>query len=232
MSSREIKVISSIAFKSVYLEMLPLFEQSTGFLVNTLWLPTVEMTSRLKNGEAADLVIMSQGGIEDLIECQVLKPESKTNYLQSVIGVGVQRGALKPDLSSVENFKKSLLEAKSIAYSTGPSGVYLLDLFRKIGISEQIKDKIKIIQGEPVGEVVQRGEAEIGFQQVPEILDVPGIDYAGPLPPEIQKLTVFSFGIHVLTKNEDIVLQWIKFLKSPAGLSLAIKRGLEPVLIN
>ena len=127
----EIKVIASVAFKDAYLAMQPDFEKATGHRVTTLWLPTVEIMSRLKAGEATDLVIMSSSGIDELTKLGRIQQGSKQNYMKSGIGIGVQRGAVKPDISSAEAVKQALLNAKSVAYSTGPSGVYLVSLLRR-----------------------------------------------------------------------------------------------------
>jgi len=224
----EIKVISSVAFKDAYLAMVPDFEKSTGHKVTTLWLPTVEIMNRLKGGEAADLVIIAGSGIDELTKLGKLQAGSRQNYVKSGIGIGMQKGSVKPDLSTAEAVKAALLNAKSVAYSTGPSGVYLVSLFEKMGITAQLAPKLKVIQGEPVGAVVQRGEAEIGLQQVPEILAVPAIDFVGPLPAEIQSITTFAFGIHEKVSDVAAVKAWMKTLQSEAAVPAIKKYGLDP----
>jgi molybdate transport system substrate-binding protein len=224
----EIKVIASVAFKDAYLAMQPDFEKTTGHRVTTLWLPTVEIMSRLKSGESADLVIMASSGIDELSKLGIIKPESRQNYVQSGIGIGMQKGAKKPDISSADAVKQALLNAKSVAYSTGPSGVYLVSLFEKMGITAAIAPKLKVIQGEPVGAVVERGDAEIGLQQVPEILAVPAIDYVGPLPPEIQRITTFVFGTHQKVGDSAAVKAWMTTLQSAAAIPIIKKFGLDP----
>jgi molybdate transport system substrate-binding protein len=224
----EIKVIASVAFKDAYLAMVPDFEKATGHRVTTLWLPTVEIMSRLKGGEVTDLIIMSSSGVDELIKLNKLQAESRQIYVKSGIGIGMQKGSVKPDLSSAEAVKQALLNAKSVAYSTGPSGVYLVSLFEKMGITAALAPKLKVIQGEPVGAVVQRGDAEIGLQQVPEILAVPAIDFVGPLPAEIQHITVFAFGIHEKANDVAATKAWIKTLKSDAAVPHIKKFGLDP----
>lgn len=224
----EIKVISSVAFKDAYLAMQAGFEQSSGHKVTTLWLPTVEIMQRLKAGESADLVIIASNGIEELMRLGKIQNMSAQPYVKSGIGIGMQRGSAKPDISSSEALKQALLNAKSVAYSTGPSGVYLVSLFEKLGITKALAPKLKIIQGEPVGAVVERGEAEIGLQQIPEILSVPSIDYVGPLPSDIQSITVFSFGIHEQVRDKNAVQAWIKTLTSKDAVLPIKKYGLEP----
>ncbi len=224
----EIKVIASVAFKDAYLAMVPDFEKTTGHKVNTLWLPTVEIMSRLKAGETTDLVIMAGSGIDELIRLGKLQKDLRQTYVKSGIGIGMQKGSVKPDLSTAEAVKTALLNAKSVAYSTGPSGVYLVSLFEKMGITAQLAPKLKVIQGEPVGAVVQRGEAEIGLQQVPEILAVPAIDFVGPLPAEIQSITVFAFGVHEKVNDLAATKAWMKTLQSDAALAPIKKYGLDP----
>jgi len=224
----EIKVIASVAFKDAYLAMVPDFEKSTGHKVNTLWLPTVEIMSRLKAGESADLVIMATSGIDELIKLGKIQKDLRQTYVKSGIGIGMQKGSVKPDLSTAEAVKTALLNAKSVAYSTGPSGVYLVALFEKMGITAQLAPKLKVIQGEPVGAVVKRGEAEIGFQQVPEILAVPAIDFVAPLPAEIQNITVFAFGVHEKVSDLAATKAWMKTLQSDAAVPLIKKFGLDP----
>jgi molybdate transport system substrate-binding protein len=223
------KVMASVAFKVPYLEMLPEFERVTGYRIETLWLPTVEIMSRLKGGEIVDLVALSASGIDELINLGKLKMDSRTEYLRSGIGVGIQKGATRPDLSTVDAFKHTLLSAKSIAYSTGPSGVYLALLLEKLGIAQTLQPKIKIIQGELVGAVIERGDAEIGFQQIPEILSVPRIDYVGPLPDEIQQITTFVFGTHMQASNISAINAWVAELRSARAIRYVKQYGLDPM---
>ena len=157
-------------------------------------------------------------------------PGSRVDLVRSSIGVAVRAGAPKPDISSVEALKRTLLGAKSIAYSASASGVYLSqELFPRLGIADQIKAKCHRIANEPVGAVVARGDAEIGFQQISELLPVAGIDYVGPLPPDVQKVTVFSAGVAVGAKHPEAARALIKFLASPAVVPAITKSGLEPL---
>ena len=206
----EINVMSTVAFKDAYLEMLPAFERASGHKVVTEWVPTVEVLRRIKAGETVDLVLMAANGLEDLAKAGKIESASQTPFVKSGVGMAVRAGAPRPDVSSVETFKRALLAAKSVAYSTGPSGSYLVGLFERLGIAADIKTKTKLIQGEPVGEFVARGEAEIGFQQIPEILPVKGIQYLGPLPAEIQYTTVFSAGLHTAARQAEATRAWIK----------------------
>ncbi len=224
----DIHVISTVAYKEAYVELVPAFEKATGHKVLTQWVPTVEVLRRVKGGEAVDLVLMAANGIEDLTKSGKVEAGSAVQFVKSGIGIAVRTGATKPDVSSAEAFKRTMLAANSVAYSTGPSGNYLVGLFERMGIAAEVKAKTKVIQGIPVGDVVAKGEAEIGFQQIPEILPVQGIQYLGPLPAEIQYITVFTAGIHTSAKQAEAARAWVKFLKSPEAAEHYKKHGLEP----
>ena len=226
MSATKIKVMLSAAFKEAYLELVPQFERSAGHKVESLWVPSVQMMSRLKGGETVDLVILSAASLDALRNAGLIS--DRTDLARSGIGVAVKSGARKPDISSGEAVKRAVLAAKGIAYSTGPSGIYLMELFQRMGIAESIKSKVKQVQGEPAGGVVARGEAEIAFQQVSELLPVPGIDFVGPLPADIQQITVFSAGLHGAAKQPDAARALVKFLTAPAAAPVIRKNGMEP----
>ena len=222
----DIKVMLSAAFKEAYLELVPEFERATGHKVTSLWVPSVQMMNRLKGGEAVDLVILSAAALEDLRQAGIVI--ERNDVAKSGIGVAVRTGAPRPDISSGEAVKRAVLAAKSVVYSTGPSGIYLIGLFQRMGIAEKIQGKIRQVQGEPAGGVVARGEAELGFQQMSELLPVPGIDVIGPLPPDIQQITVFSAGLHASARAPDAARALVKFLKAPAAAPVIREKGMEP----
>jgi molybdate transport system substrate-binding protein len=222
----QVKVMLSAAFKEAYLELVPQFERASGHKVESLWVPSVQMMSRLKGGETVDLVILSAASLDELRKAGLIS--ERTDLARSGIGVAVKSGARKPDLSSGEAVKRAVLAARGIAYSTGPSGIYLMGLFRRMGITESIQSRVKQVQGEPAGGVVARGEAEIAFQQVSELLPVPGIDFVGPLPADIQQVTVFAAGLHVAAKQPDAARALVKFLTAPAAAPVIRKKGMEP----
>jgi molybdate transport system substrate-binding protein len=225
----DVKVMASAAIKEAYLELVPQFEKSTEHKVSTTWAGTVDMTKRLNAGEVFDLIIMAGPSIDEFIKQGKLVAGSRVDLAKSGVGVAVRAGAPKPDISSGDAVKRAMLAAKSIAYSTGPSGVYLAALFQRMGIADQIKDKVKIgAPGVPIGEIIARGEAEIGFQQVSELLPVAGIDYIGPLPPDIQQITVFASGIHTAATQADAAKALVKFLTSPQAAPVIKKKGMEP----
>jgi molybdate transport system substrate-binding protein len=168
--------------------------------------------------------------LDDLIKEGKVAAGSKVDLVLSPIGMAVRAGAPKPDIGSVEALKRTLLAAKSIAYSDSASGVYVgTELFQRLGIADQVKGKAKMIPAEPVAAVVARGEAEIGFQQVSELLPIAGADFVGQLPPEVQKITVFSAGIATAAKEPVAGEALIAFLASPAAAASLTKSGLEPV---
>jgi molybdate transport system substrate-binding protein len=231
----EIKVMISGGFSTAYRDLTPEFERTTRHNLVTARGPSMGSTpeaipNRLQRGEPVDVLIMVGDALDELIKQGKLIAGSRVDLARSNIGMAVRAGATKPDISSVDAFKRVLLEAKSVAYSDSASGVYISTvLFQRLGIADQMKGKSKMIPGEPVGAVVARGDAEIGFQQISELLAVGGIDFVGPLPPEIQKVTVFSAGIVAGAKEPDAARALIKFLASPAAAPAITKRGLEPV---
>ncbi|MBI4204095.1 MAG: substrate-binding domain-containing protein [Betaproteobacteria bacterium] len=222
----EIKVMASAAFREAYLELLPEFERTTGHTVSNTWVPSVQMMNRLKGGETVDLVIMSAASLDDLIKAGIIG--ERFDLAKSGVGVAVRAGASRPDISSGEALKRAVLAAKSIVYSTGPSGIYLAGLFQRMGIAGEIKSRVKQVQGEPAGAVVARGEAEIGFQQMSELLPVAGIDLIGPLPPDVQQITVFAAGLHARAREPDAARTLVKHLTAPAAASVIRKKGMEP----
>jgi molybdate transport system substrate-binding protein len=229
----EIKVMISGGFSAAYRDLVADFERTTGHTVVTTRGPSMGATpeaipNRLQRGEPADVLIMVGDALDDLIKQGHVVAWSRVDLARSRIGMAVRAGAPKPDISSVEAFKRTLLEAKSIAYSDSASGVYLATaLFPRLGIADAMQGKSKRIEGDPVGAVVARGDAEIGFQQISELLPVPGIDYVGPLPPEIQRVTVFSAGLAVAAKEPEAARALLAFLASPAAASAITRSGLE-----
>ncbi len=225
----EIKVIASAAVKQVVLDLIPAFERSSGHNVTTIWAGTEAITRRISGGEVVDIVLIAAPNIDKLISEGRLVAGSRADVAKSGIGVAVRTGLPKPDISSGEAVKKAVLAAKSVAYSSGPSGFYLADLFKKMGIADQIKDKVKQTpSGVQVGEVVARGEADLGFQQVSELLHLKGIHYLGPLPADIQHVTVFSAGLHTAAAEPDAAKALVKFLTAPEAGPIIRKTGMEP----
>ena len=230
----EIKVVTSGAFTAAYLELVPEYERATHNKLVTEFGPSMGTTHnaipiRLERGEAIDVVIMAAPALADLIKQGKVRADSRVDLVQSNIGMAVKAGAPKPDISTVDALKRTLLAAKSIAYSDSASGVYLsTELFPKLGIADQIKGKTRKIEADPVGGVVATGEFEIGFQQISELRPVKGIDIVGELPPGAQRVTVFAAGIPVTSKHPEAAKALIQWLASPAAYPAIKKSGLEP----
>lgn len=234
----EVKVMISGGFSAAYNGLTPEFERATQNTVATVSGPSMGATpqaipNRLQRGEPADVVIMVGEALDDLIRQGRVVAGSRVDLARSYIGMAVRAGAPKPDISSVDALKRALLDAKSIAYSDSASGVYLSTvLFPHLGIADQIKNKSRMIPAEPVGGVIARGDAEIGFQQISELKPVPGIEIVGPLPPGAQKVTVFAAGVVSGAKQPEAGKALIDFLASPASAVAITKSGMEPAGAN
>jgi molybdate transport system substrate-binding protein len=230
----EIKVVTSGGFTAAYLELVPEYERATHNKLVTEFGPSMGTTHnaipiRLERGEAIDVVIMAAPALAKLIKQGKVRADSQVDLVESKIGMAVKAGAPKPDISTVEALKRTLLAAKSIGYSDSASGVYLsTELFPKLGIADQIKGKARKIEADPVGGVVAKGEVEIGFQQISELRPVKGIDIVGELPPGAQRVTVFSAGIPATSKHPEVAKALIEWLASPAAYPAIKKSGLDP----
>jgi molybdate transport system substrate-binding protein len=223
----EIKVIASNAVREPYRELVPVFEKATGYRVTIDWGGTVDIVKRVGAGEVADIVIIPAGRIDDFVKQGLLM--GRIDLARSGVGVAVRSGAPRPDISSAAALRNTLLAAKSIVLSSGPSSVYLPTLFQKMGIADALKPKIiQIGPGLPVGEAVARGEGEIGFTQISELMSVKGVDYLGPLPADVQLVTVFSAGLHAAAPAPDAARALLKFLTAPEAAAVLKRHGLEP----
>ncbi len=227
-------MVTSGAFTAAYLELVPEYERATHNRLAAEFGPSMGTTHnaiplRLERGEAIDVVIMAAPALADLIRQGKVRADSRVDLVRSVIGMAVKAGAPKPDIRTVEALKHTLLAAKSIAYSDSASGVYLsTELFPKLGIADQIKSKSRMIEADPVGGVVAKGEVEIGFQQISELRPVKGIDIVGPLPPGAQRITIFAAGIPATSRQPEGARALIQWLASPAAYPAIEKSGLEP----
>ena len=231
-NAAEIKVLSTQAVEGAYRELVVQFEKASGHKVTTIFAGTLDAQKRIAAGEAYDLIIMAGPAIDDLIKAGKVAPGSRVDLASSGVGVAVRAGAPRPDIHSTEALKKTLLAAKSIGYSSGPSGVYVTGMFRRLGIADQIKSKLKQTpSGVFVGSIIASGEVEIGFQQVSELLPVPGITLTGPLPPGVQRVTVYAAGIASHSASPEAAKALVNFLASPAAAPAVRKSGMEPVMV-
>jgi molybdate transport system substrate-binding protein len=231
----EVRVMISGGLTAAYKALVPEFEHATGNTVITAYGPSMGTTAnaipvRLERGEPADVLIMVGYALDDLVKQGKVIADSKVDLVKSPIGIAVKSGAPSPDISTADAVKRALLAAKTIAYSDSASGVYVsTEMFAKLGITDAMKDKARKIPATPVGEIVARGEAEIGLQQISELKPVSGIDIVGPLPDDLQKITVFSTGIATVSREPDAGKALIKFLASPAARAEIVKSGMDPI---
>ena len=233
-SGEEVRVMSAGGMAAAHLALLSQFERATGHTVVTDATSTGvgpdSIASRVRRGEPVDVLILARAAIDELIGEGKVVATSRVDLARSSIGMAVRRGAPKPDISSVAALRRTLLQAESIAYSAQVSGVYLSsELFPRLGIVDQVMKKSKRVEVGRVGAVIARGEAAIGFQQISELLEVPGIDYVGPLPAEVQLVTVFSAGVAVGARHPDVARAFIEFFASPTGVEAMSKSGLDPI---
>jgi molybdate transport system substrate-binding protein len=225
-----ISVLTVPALKEISLELVPEFEKAGTRKVVTVYSGTDDIMKRMKAGEnGVDLVILDAGSIDELAGLGKIESDSRVDFAKSLVGVAVPAGAPRPDISSVDALKRCLLSSKSIAYSRSLSGAHVASLFQKWGIAEQLQDKVKQpAPGEFVGEMVARREADIGFQQISELVHIAGIDFIGPIPPDIQLVTMVSGGVHVAAKEPGGAKAWMNFLASAAAAPVLKKHGLDP----
>ena len=229
-AAAEVKVLTAGAFKSVVLAVQPEFEKSGHKLVvdnDTVG----ALTKRIEGGEAFDVVVVSPAAIDDLTKKGKVADGSKAALARVGIGVMVKAGAPAPDISTVEAFKRALLNAKSVAYidpaSGGSSGIYLANLFDKLGIANEIKPKAKLKQGGYVADLIKSGEAELGIHQISEILPVKEVTLVGPLPAEIQNYTVYAGGLGARAAQPEAARALIKWLAGPQLAPVLKTKGMD-----
>ena len=234
-SPPELHVMTSGAFTAAHLALAPEFERANGAKVftdtTTIGSGDTSIEARLTRGETADVVIVDATTLDRFMAGGLVVRGTRQDVARSSIGMAVRAGAPKPDISTVDAFKRTLLAASSIAYSASVSGVYLTtEVFQSLGIADQVLPKSRRVVGERVGAVVARGDAEIGFQQVSELMPVPGIDFVGPLPEGIQRVTVFAAGVGTPARQVELARRYIAFLASAAAAPAIAKSALEPVV--
>lgn len=232
----DIQVITSGAFAEALKALVPEYEKQSPNKViisygSSMGAAPDSIPSRLARDERFDVLILAAPALESFIKSGAVQPGSRVDLVASVIGAAVKAGAPKPDISTVPALKQALLNAKSVAYSASASGTYLsTELFPKLGIAEQMSKTAKKIYSERVGTVVARGDAELGFQQVSELIPISGIDFIGEIPPEVQQTVLFSAGITNNVANLNASRDLIAFLASPKAAPTIQKAGLKPVM--
>lgn len=224
----EIKVMTSNALRSVFGEIVPAFERAHGHKIAVIFDPAQRMLKRIAAGETADAAISSAPAIEELTNQGVIAAGSHPTLARYGIGLAVRSGAPKPDIGSVEAFKRVLLDAKSIACTTeGASGIYFMKLIERLGIAEQINAKARKRPGGLIGELVASGEAELAVQQIPELMAVPGIELLGPLPRELQTVSVLVAGVFAASRELQTARALIDFLATPEAVRVFKAKGFE-----
>jgi molybdate transport system substrate-binding protein len=227
----EVKVLTAGAMKEVVLSVVPEFEQTTGHKVTVMNATVGALVKRIEGGETFDLAVLTPAAIDALSGKGKIAPATRTDLGKVGVGVAVKEGAARPDIGNVEAFKRTLLDAKSIAYndpaSGASSGIYVARMLEKLGIADALKPKTKLKQGGYVADLVVSGEAEIGIHQISEILPVKGAVLVGPLPAEIQNYTTYAVGIGAGTKDNEAARTLIRRLAGPTATAMLKARGME-----
>jgi molybdate transport system substrate-binding protein len=228
MSSTPLKLISSMATREVLNELAALYQQATSQPVTTEAAGGVDVAKRVQAGEMVDVVVLASNAIDKLIADGKVLTGSRVDLVRSGVAVAVRAGAPKPDISSEDAVKRAVAAAQTLSYSTGPSGVYLEKMFERWGILEQIRSRIVVPPpGVPVGSLVAGGKVELGFQQLSELKSLAGIDVIGPLPPEIQNITVFSGGVTAKCGQPDAARALLTYMASPNTVAVKQQFGME-----
>lgn len=229
-TAADVRVLAPNAAKESVSAAITTFEKSSGNKVIVSWAGTEAITKRINEGEVVDVVVNAAQNIDRLTTEGKLSQGSRTDFARSSIGVAVAPTAARPDISSIEGLKSALLSARSIAISSGTSGRYLSDLFGKLGVWEQIKTKVKQPpSGAQIGDMLATGEAELGFQQVSELLHVKGIQFLGPIPAEIQSFTIYSGAAHSQASQPEAAQAFLKLLRHAETAAVVRNSGMEPI---
>jgi len=228
----EINLLTTGAFKQVVLALLPDFERQTGHKVVVTNDTSGGVKARVEKGESIDVAVATPAILDELMRAGKVEKGSEVKLANVGVGVVVKEGAPKPDISTVEAFKRTLLNAKSVAYidpkSGGSSGIYVDKLLEKLGIADQVRAKAKLKQGGYVADLIVDGTAEIGIHQISEIVPVKGVVLVGPLPKEIQNVTTYAAGIVTSSANKDAAAALIKALSGPAAAQVLKSKGMDP----
>jgi len=229
MTSTPLKLLSSMATRELLNELTAQYQRATSQPVTAEAAGGVDVAKRVRAGETVDVVVLSNTAIDSLIAAGSLLPDSRTDLVKSGVAIAVRSGAVRPDLSSEDAVKRAVLGAKTLSYSTGPSGVYLEKLFERWGILQEIRERIVVPPpGVPVGSLIASGKVELGFQQLSELMTLPGVEVVGPLPPEIQTITVFSGGVSAGCDRPELARSLLTYMASPAAAGAKQRYGMEP----
>jgi molybdate transport system substrate-binding protein len=228
-SAADIALLAAGASKETVSELIPSFEKTTGHKVIATWAPAPEIRKRLVDGETYDLVISRADDIDGFVKQGKVTPDSRTDLMKTGVGMAVRAGAPRPDVGSTESLKRALLAARTIGRSAGSSGEYVVTLFARLGLSDQLMPRLKQVPpGKQVADMLMAGDVEFGIQQSSELIHAPGIDYLGPLPRELQKTTTYAAGLLGTTKQPDGVKALMKLLTGPEAVPIIKRNGMEP----
>ena len=227
--SKEIRGISSMATRLVLAELADAYQQRTGVRVAIESVGGVDAAKRVQAGEAFDVVILASDAIDKLVASGHVVAGSRVDLVHSGVAIAVREGATHPDVSTEDALRQAVLAARTVSYSTGPSGVALAKLFERWGIADQIRDRIVTPPpGIPVGSLVAKGEVELGFQQLSELINLPGITVLGPMPQAVQIVTTFSGGVCASSAQADAVRAMLAFMASPDAAEPKRRQGMDP----
>jgi len=230
MALLRIKLISSMATREMLAELAQQYQELAGCAVAVTSAGGLDVTKRLRQGEPFDVVVLAGDAIEQLVEAGCLVPGSRTDLVRSGISIAVALGASQPDVATEAALRSAVLAASSVGFSTGPSGNYLVKLFQRWGIYGDIQSRlVQPAPGIAVASLIAGGEVELGFQQLSELIHMPGIAVLGPLPPAIQSITTFSAALAVASEQPKLARQLIDFLASPQANAPKLRQGMEPV---
>ena len=225
----ELSIISSMATRQVLAELVDRYTRDTGVQIRIESVGGVDAARRVRAGETFDVVVLAANAIDGLVADGKLVAASRVDLMRSGVAIAVRAGSPRPDVASEEAVKRAVAGAQSLSYSTGPSGVHLMALFERWGIAEAIKNRIvQAPPGVPVGTLIAEGKVELGFQQLSELIHLPGIDVLGPLPPAIQTITMFSAALTTASTQADAVQALLHFMASPLAADAKLNHGMEP----
>jgi molybdate transport system substrate-binding protein len=222
-----LKILSGGALRPLLAEAVPLFEGAHGVKAEVRFALTSVLAKEIGEGASFDIALLPRPELDALAVTCAIAPGTQTDIARSTVGLAVRQGAPKPDIATVEALKRTLLAARTIGYSDGPSGAYVAELLQRLGIAEEMRPKIRLTS-RPVAELVASGEAEVGMQQIVAILPVQGADLVGPLPSELQNVIVYAAGIAAAAANPDAAAAFIGFMATPEAVRIIRAKGLDP----
>jgi len=224
----QISVLSGGAMRRFMIEAVPLFEREHGTKLIIRFGPTRELKAEIEGGAAFDVALLPRAAIDELVQAGKIAAGTPTDAVRSLVGLVIRAGAAKPDIGTVEALKSVLRQAKSISYSKGPSGLYVAQLLQRLGLAREMQDKTVFAIGRPVAEVIANGEAELGMQQIIEILPVAGATLVGPLPSALENFVMYTAGFAPAAADRPAVRAFAGFLRSPEAVRIIRAKGMEP----